>query len=136
MVEGREAAVIVHSMSWRSPAKLPLEVAPRRPLSYSPIASVAVRVCGHAEKTLGEKSTAKPIWTAKLKEDHAMADPFFEEQPRGVIAAHQLGQDLSLLSVEELSERIELLQAEILRLEAARSAKLDSRRLADSFFKT
>ncbi len=65
-----------------------------------------------------------------------MADPFFEEQPRGVIAAHQLGQDLSLLSVEELSERIELLQAEILRLEAARSAKLDSRRLADSFFKT
>ena len=65
-----------------------------------------------------------------------MADPFFEEQPRRIAIAHELGQDLSLLSVEELSERIEQLQAEIVRLEETRSAKLDSRRLADSFFKS
>lgn len=65
-----------------------------------------------------------------------MADPFFEEQPRRVMSAHELGQDLSLLSVEELSERIEQLQAEIARLDETRTAKLASRRLADSFFKS
>jgi uncharacterized small protein (DUF1192 family) len=69
------------------------------------------------------------------QEDDAMADPFFEEQPRRVPGAHEIGQDLSLLSVEELSERIEHLKAEIGRLEEARAAKLDSRRLANSFFK-
>jgi uncharacterized small protein (DUF1192 family) len=70
------------------------------------------------------------------KEDDAMSDPFFEEQPRRAASAHEMGQDLSLLSVEELSERIAQLQSEIARLEEARSSKLDSRRLADSFFKS
>lgn len=69
------------------------------------------------------------------QEDDAMADPFFEEQPRRAPGAHEIGQDLSLLSVEELSERIERLEAEITRLEEARAAKRDSRRLAESFFK-
>ena len=48
---------------------------------------------------------------------------------------HEIGQDLSQLSVEELSERIILLQEEIARLDAARSSKRASRTTADQFFK-
>ena len=65
-----------------------------------------------------------------------MANPLFEEQPRRAPQAHEVGQDLSLMSVEELAERIAVLHAEIARLEAARLDKIDSRRLADSFFKS
>lgn len=65
-----------------------------------------------------------------------MADPFSEELPRRIRMAHEIGQDLSLLSVEELDDRIEQLKSEIARLEEARAAKVDSRRLADSFFKS
>lgn len=48
---------------------------------------------------------------------------------------HDIGQDLSLLSVDELKVRVELLKAEIARLEAAAAAKGASRAAADSFFK-
>lgn len=48
---------------------------------------------------------------------------------------HELGQDLALLSVEELGERIAALQEEIARLEQARTTKLASRQVADTFFK-
>jgi uncharacterized small protein (DUF1192 family) len=48
---------------------------------------------------------------------------------------HEIGQDLALLSVEELSERIAALQDEISRLEAARAKKQASRSAADQFFK-
>jgi uncharacterized small protein (DUF1192 family) len=51
-------------------------------------------------------------------------------------ARHVLGEPLDALSVEELSERIDLLQAEILRLSAALEAKTASRAAADAFFKT
>jgi uncharacterized small protein (DUF1192 family) len=49
---------------------------------------------------------------------------------------HALGEPLDTLSVDELAARIELLRAEIERLETARSKKLDSRSAAASFFKT
>jgi uncharacterized small protein (DUF1192 family) len=49
---------------------------------------------------------------------------------------HEIGQDLSLLSVDELGERIALLKAEIERLEEARSRKEASRAAADAFFKS
>lgn len=49
--------------------------------------------------------------------------------------AHELGQDLALLSVGELESRIEALKAEIARLEAARAAKQASRSTADQFFR-
>jgi uncharacterized small protein (DUF1192 family) len=49
---------------------------------------------------------------------------------------HEIGQDLSLLSVGELRERIDALKGEIARLEAAASAKTASRSAADQFFKT
>jgi uncharacterized small protein (DUF1192 family) len=48
---------------------------------------------------------------------------------------HEIGQDISLLSVDELKMRIELLKSEILRLEAEIVAKGASRAAADSFFK-
>jgi uncharacterized small protein (DUF1192 family) len=48
---------------------------------------------------------------------------------------HELGQDLSLLSVGELGERIGLLKEEIARLEAEMSRKRASQTAADAFFK-
>lgn len=45
------------------------------------------------------------------------------------------GEDLSLLSVEELEERIRLYRAEIARLEADISAKQSSRAVAETFFR-
>ena len=45
---------------------------------------------------------------------------FDEEAPRKK-RVHEIGQDLSLLSVDELSERIEQLKEEIGRLEAERT---------------
>ena len=57
-----------------------------------------------------------------------------DDRPKKKIA-HEIGQDLALLSVEELAERIALLGEEIARLEAARAKKLASRSAADQFFK-
>jgi uncharacterized small protein (DUF1192 family) len=49
--------------------------------------------------------------------------------------AHEIGQDLSLLSIEELSDRIALLTDEVVRLQAALEKKRASRSAADQFFK-
>ena len=49
---------------------------------------------------------------------------------------HEIGQDLALLSIEELDERIAVLHDEIARLEAARAKKQASRSAADQFFKS
>jgi len=48
---------------------------------------------------------------------------------------HEIGQDLTLLSVKELDERMALLREEIIRLEADRTKKQASRSAADQFFK-
>jgi uncharacterized small protein (DUF1192 family) len=57
-----------------------------------------------------------------------------EERPKKKLT-HEIGQDLALLSVEELRDRIALLREEIARLEAAVASKLASRSTADQFFK-
>ncbi len=49
--------------------------------------------------------------------------------------AHEIGQDLALLSVDELAERVALLREEIARLEEARAGKQASRDAAATFFK-
>jgi uncharacterized small protein (DUF1192 family) len=49
--------------------------------------------------------------------------------------AHEIGQDLTLLSVEELAARVQLLHDEIARLEADMASKRASRSAADQFFK-
>lgn len=48
---------------------------------------------------------------------------------------HEIGQDLGLISVKELQERIALLREEIARLEADIDRKQASRNVADQFFK-
>jgi uncharacterized small protein (DUF1192 family) len=58
-----------------------------------------------------------------------------EDAPAKKKIIHEIGQDLALLSVEELSERIKALEHEIARLDAARTKKRDSRTVADQFFK-
>jgi uncharacterized small protein (DUF1192 family) len=57
-----------------------------------------------------------------------------DELPKKKIT-HEMGQDLSLLSVAELSERIALLKDEIARLEAEKARKHASKSAADTFFK-
>jgi len=58
-----------------------------------------------------------------------------DDRPRKKIS-HEIGQDLSLLSVEELTERIALLASEIERLKEAASRKRASREAANSVFKS
>ncbi len=48
---------------------------------------------------------------------------------------HEMGQDLSLLSVGELAERVAFLKEEIARLEAEMTRKNASKSAADLFFK-
>jgi uncharacterized small protein (DUF1192 family) len=57
-----------------------------------------------------------------------------DDRPKRKIA-HEIGQDLALLSVKELEERIELLNEEIARLQADIARKGASRNAADLFFK-
>ena len=57
-----------------------------------------------------------------------------DEKPKKKIA-HEIGQDLSLLSVEELAARVQILHDEIARLEADKKRKQATRSAADQFFK-
>lgn len=59
----------------------------------------------------------------------------FDDEPRKSKKAHEIGQDLSLLSVGDLRERIEALRGEIARLEAELSAKGASKQAADALFR-
>ena len=55
-----------------------------------------------------------------------------EPKPKPV---HRIGENLSMLSVEELQSRIDALKQEIARLEADMAAKQSSRAAADAVFK-
>jgi uncharacterized small protein (DUF1192 family) len=57
-----------------------------------------------------------------------------DDRPKKKIA-HEIGQELTLLSVEELAARIALMREEITRLEADMARKHASRSAADQFFK-
>jgi uncharacterized small protein (DUF1192 family) len=57
-----------------------------------------------------------------------------DDRPKKKIA-HEIGQDLSLLSVEELAARVQLLHDEISRLEADMGQKRAKRAAADQIFK-
>jgi uncharacterized small protein (DUF1192 family) len=58
-----------------------------------------------------------------------------DDKPRKKLT-HEIGQDLSLLSVEELTERIALMNSEIERLQVAMTRKQASKDAANSFFKS
>jgi uncharacterized small protein (DUF1192 family) len=62
----------------------------------------------------------------------AAIDP--DELPKKKVT-HEMGQELALLSVGELGERIGLLKEEIARLEAEMTRKRASQSAAQSFFK-
>jgi uncharacterized small protein (DUF1192 family) len=57
-----------------------------------------------------------------------------DDRPKKKIS-HEIGQELALLSVKELQERIALLKEEIARLEASITSKQTSRNVADAFFR-
>ncbi len=57
-----------------------------------------------------------------------------DDKPKKKVV-HEIGQDLSLLSVDELTARVQLLHDEITRLEADMRSKRASRSAADQFFK-
>jgi uncharacterized small protein (DUF1192 family) len=58
-----------------------------------------------------------------------------DDKPKKKIS-HEVGQDLTLLSVEELADRIALLNGEILRLQSSMTLKRATRDAADRFFKS
>ncbi len=57
-----------------------------------------------------------------------------DDRPKKKVG-HEIGQDLTLLSVEELAARVQLLHDEINRIEADMAQKRASRSAADQFFK-
>lgn len=57
-----------------------------------------------------------------------------DDKPKRKIS-HDVGQDLALLSVGELGERVGLLKDEIARLEAEMARKRASQTAANQFFK-
>jgi uncharacterized small protein (DUF1192 family) len=63
-----------------------------------------------------------------------MAKDDDDDRPKKKIV-HEIGQDLALLSVNELRDRIALLKEEIARMEASIESKQASRNVADTFFK-
>jgi uncharacterized small protein (DUF1192 family) len=58
-----------------------------------------------------------------------------DDKPKKKVS-HEIGQDLSLLSVEELTERIALLNGEVTRLQSSMTLKRATRDAADRFFKS
>lgn len=62
-------------------------------------------------------------------------DGIFGAPKQKTAPSHEIGQNIEDLSVQEITERMAILQAEIIRLEEARSAKQASLSAADAFFK-
>jgi uncharacterized small protein (DUF1192 family) len=59
----------------------------------------------------------------------------FDDEPRKPASAHVVGQDISLMSVDELSERIAMLKAEIERLEEERGKRGQTKSAAEALFR-
>ncbi|MDI7860556.1 DUF1192 domain-containing protein [Rhizobiaceae bacterium n13] len=60
---------------------------------------------------------------------------FDDDRPKKP-TAHDVGSDLSMMSVEELNDRIALLQGEIARLEAEILKKSAGRKAAEDLFRS
>jgi uncharacterized small protein (DUF1192 family) len=78
-------------------------------------------------------TTASPAVNLSAQE-RAMAAIDPDDLPKKKVT-HEMGQELALLSVGELAERIGLLKHEIARLEAEMARKRASQSAADAFFK-
>jgi uncharacterized small protein (DUF1192 family) len=60
---------------------------------------------------------------------------FDDDRPKKP-AAHEIGSELTLLSIDELKARIALMQAEIARLEAEMTRKASGRQAAENLFRS
>ncbi len=60
---------------------------------------------------------------------------FDDDQPQKPVT-HQIGGDLSLLSVDELTSRIDLMKTEIDRLEEEKKRKSEGRLAAENLFRS
>ena len=69
-----------------------------------------------------------------MQAEAAMREDAFEARPKRKLV-HEIGCDLSAISVDELAERVTLLREEIARLEAEAVRKLASRDAASAVFK-
>lgn len=58
-----------------------------------------------------------------------------DEEPLKRARTHEIGQDLSLLSVEELKDRVDVLKSEIARIEQELSQKGATKAAADALFR-
>jgi uncharacterized small protein (DUF1192 family) len=61
--------------------------------------------------------------------------PIIDEEPPKKKKAHEIGEDLATLSLDELDERIALLRGEISRIEETIKTKRASAAAADTFFR-
>lgn len=71
----------------------------------------------------------------RLSEMEASEMALFDDEPIKKKPVHEIGRDLSLLSVGELNERIAALRAEIRRLEAELTVKGSTKSAAEALFK-
>lgn len=60
---------------------------------------------------------------------------FIDDEPVKKKLAHEIGQDVALVSAEELEERIAVLRAEIVRLEGEVEKRRASRSAAEAVFR-
>jgi uncharacterized small protein (DUF1192 family) len=88
----------------------------------------------HERGAVGKALAAAVPSPHRALEERMAFDPLADDKPRPK-PTHELGQDLSTLSVHELDERIEQLRYEIARLEEARTRKEASKNAASAFFK-
>jgi uncharacterized small protein (DUF1192 family) len=79
-------------------------------------------------------AAAQSIFSRAFARRRAMPAMDEDDRPKKKIV-HEIGQDLALLSIKELEERIALLKEEIARLQASIASKQGSRNVADQFFK-
>lgn len=59
----------------------------------------------------------------------------FDDEPVKTPRRHEIGQDISLLSVDELGERIGMLKLEIERIEAELAARDTTKAAAEALFR-
>jgi uncharacterized small protein (DUF1192 family) len=60
---------------------------------------------------------------------------FEDDKPKKKLAPHEVGMPIDTMSVDELGERIALLEAEIARLKEAIAARQKTKSAAESIFK-
>ena len=71
-----------------------------------------------------------------LRQYYVETDMFDDEDRKKLASELVIGEDLATISVDELEERITLLQAEISRIKAEIVSKQATRASAENFFKS